>query len=711
VLSEGLLVLDRDGRVVMTNAAAEQILRTPRDDLVHRSLRDPSWRTSSPDGRPFAADEYAFAVAFSTRRPVFGIEQRVDRSDGTPVLLTVNAAPLLDPDGMVSGAVVAFTDQTQERRLEDRLRDSETRYRTLVEQIPAITYIDLVDEHMTTSYISPQVEELLGLTAQEWIGEPDLWYRHLHPDDRERALAEYLDGRDRGGPFSLEYRMLGRQGQVVWFRDDALVVNDSSGRPSLIHGVMLNITERKRAEEQVAFLAYHDSLTGLPNRTMFEELLVLALARARAHGLGVAVLCLDLDNFKMVNDSLGHAAGDELLRQVAARLREATRETDLVARQGGDEFLLLLADLDREGRGTFPDGLENSALIAESVVGRIEEALAAPFTIEGQQFFITSSIGISLFPADASEATELLRNADAAMYGSKRDGVGGYRIYSKGIRGTVDVLSLAGRLRRAVEREQWVLYYQPIVDLLQDAIVGAEALIRWQDPNGGLVPPGEFIPLAEEMGLIEAIGDWVFGEIGRQARAWRADGLEMQISFNLSPRQLRQPDLVRKLLGRLEEFGVDPRMIIMEITESMAMTDPERTLRVLQELNVSGIRVAIDDFGTGYSSLSRLKHLPVDILKIDRSFIRDIPADEAACSMVRAIVELAHGLRMEPHAEGIEQKVQWDFLVDLQCQRGQGYYFSRAVPAEEITDHWRLEGFASPRLAFRSEYGASGGLS
>jgi diguanylate cyclase (GGDEF)-like protein/PAS domain S-box-containing protein len=583
---------------------------------------------------------------------------------------------------------------TELRQMHGELREAVAKYRTLVEQIPAIVYVDVVDETMTTSYVSPQIEALLGVTPEQYIAQPDLWYRMLHPDDRDLALQTYLEGRRSGDPFTFEYRLIARDGRVVWFRDSAVVVPDADGNPAFIHGVMLDVTEQKMAEEHAAFVAYHDRLTELPNRAMFEELLDLALARARRHDTAVAVITMDVDDFKLVNDSLGHETGDELLRQMAQRLREATRETDLVARQGGDEFLLLLADLDRGGPG-LREGASAATLVAESVATRIQEALSTPFQLAGTEIYVSASIGISVFPQDADDAATLLKNADAAMYRSKRTGPGGYVVHAEQDDDALGRLSLTTRLRKAVENRHWTLHYQPIVDLVRGEMVGVEALLRWADPNGGLVPPGEFIPLAEEMGLIEAIGDWVIEELARQDAVWRSEGMGLrELSFNLSPRQLWQPEISDRIVSRLETFDVDPSRVVVEITESAAMLDPDRTQRILWDLHARGLRLAIDDFGTGYSSLSRLKHMPVDVLKVDRSFVRDVASDDQAGSMVRAIIQLAQGLGMAPLAEGIETEEEWRFLVANGCPFGQGYHFSRPIPADEVLARHRRSGLA-----------------
>ena len=577
-------------------------------------------------------------------------------------------------------------------RAEGELREAQDRYQALVEQIPAIVYIDVADESMATTYVSPQIEALLGITQQEYIDDPELWTRHLHPDDRERAVATYEAGRESGEPFTFEYRLIARDGHPVWFRDSAVVLRDASGEPALIEGVMLDITEQKHAEEQAAFLAYHDKLTNLPNRAMFEELLELAIARARRHDMAAAVVLADLDDFKLVNDSLGHDRGDALLRQLAERLREATRETDLVARPGGDEFLLLLADIDRGGQPGMPGSSDGAVLVAEAIACRVQEALREPFVVDGTEVYVQASIGIALFPHHAADAAELLRHADAAMYQSKKTGPGGYSVYADEGADALGKLSLTTRLRKAVENQNWELHYQPIVSLADGRMNGVEALIRWKDPNGGLVPPGEFIPLAEEMGLIEVIGDWVIEELARQDAMWRAEGLDLELSFNLSPRQLWQPDIAERILSRLEARSVDPTKVVVEITESTAMTDPDRTLRILWDLHSRGLRLAIDDFGTGYSSLSRLKHMPVDVLKIDRTFVREVHADQQAGSMVQAVIQLAEGLGMTSLAEGVETQDEWHFLAERGCELGQGYFFCRPAPAADILARHRRSG-------------------
>ena len=432
-------------------------------------------------------------VYFESERSVatgepFRTQYRAVHRDGRIVWIREEAVLVSDDDGRPLHWLGIMLDVTELVQAQAELHEAKTKYGALVEQIPAIVYVDVADEDMSTTYVSPQIEAILGYTAQEYIDDPQLWERILHPDDREDAMATYLRGRESGDPFVFEYRLLARDGRTVWFRDSAIVLTDAQGRPEHIQGVMLDITERKAAEERIAFLAYHDKLTGLPNRTMFDELLGLSLARAKRHGLGVVVVTVDIDDFKLVNDSLGHEAGDAILVQFAQRLSDATRETDLVARPGGDEFLLLLADLDPTP--TTQGATESVSVAAESVALRIQEELRTPFIVGDTELYVTASLGISAFPDDAIDASTLLKNAETAMFRAKRSGPGGYVLHAKDDADSIVRLSMSTRLRRAVEQEQWMLHYQPLIDLRTAEMTGVEALIRWPEPNGGLVPPG-----------------------------------------------------------------------------------------------------------------------------------------------------------------------------------------------------------------------------
>jgi diguanylate cyclase (GGDEF)-like protein/PAS domain S-box-containing protein len=578
------------------------------------------------------------------------------------------------------GFATALSEALAAYREEEARRFTEDQFRAMVEDGPAIVYIDAPDDTASTIYMSPQVEQLTGYSAQEWYDDPALWPKLIHPDDRERALAENERHNETGELFSLEYRMFHKDGRVVWVHDEATMTRDERGVPRYSHGVMMDISDRKRGEQDVAFKAYHDELTGLPSRSMFEELLSLSIERARRHEGSVAAVCVDVDDFRLVNDSLGHQSGDQLLRMVADRLRDATRETDLVARRGGDQFLMLIADIERDAARD----MDNAIVRAEATAQRVVEAMTSPFEVMGTEVYLSVSMGISLFPQDAEDAGGLQRNAEAAMYESKKTGPGGYVVSSRGAFDSAAKLQFVTRLRKAVESQRWALHYQPVLELETGRMVGVEALIRWIEPDGTMVPPNDFIPLAEELGLIELIGDWVVRELVYQAQAWRELDIDLEIGFNLSPRQFWQPDLTDRIQSRIQAGGIDPARVMVEITETSAMMDPDRAQEILWELHRGGLQIAIDDFGTGYSSLSRLREMPVSVLKIDRSFVSNADSDPQSASIVSAFLELARGLEMTTLAEGIETEEEFSFLKARGCQLGQGFLFSKPVPPEEI---------------------------
>jgi len=673
-----------DDPMVDVSPGIEQLLGVSREDYL-REGSDWADHIHPEDHERMVAASNASVM----NETEFHEEFRAVHADGSVVWVREDAVLIRDAEGAPVYWLGVMLDITQMVDAKRDLHHAQSTYGALVEQIPAIVYQDKTDDSWSTVYVSPQITSLLGVLPEEWVGDSKLWSEMLHPDDRDRAIEEVDRGIESGQPYSVEYRMVARDGRVKWFQDTAVMLRDADGKPAYTHGVMLDITERREAEERLTYLAYHDSLTGMPNRAMFDELLELSLARARRADRGVAVLALDVDNFKLINDSLGHEVGDRLIIQIAARLQEATRDTDLVARPGGDEFLMLLADLDQVSPVVDENG---AAISAQAVAHRVLESFEAPFEVDGTELYVTASIGISVFPLDAADATSLLRNADSAVYLAKENGPGGYVLNHLENDGALSKLSLSTRLRKAVEHKDWALHYQPLINLFTGEMFGVEALIRWPDPAGGLVPPGDFIPLAEEMGLIEAIGAWVVEEICRQDATWRDEGLELEIGFNLSPRQLWQPDPVRRIADQIEGSGMDPQRITVEITESTAMNDPDRTLEVLHGFKDHGLKLAIDDFGTGYSSLSRLRYMPVDVLKIDRTFVRDVNADRQSASMVSAIIALASNLQMDPLAEGIETEEEWRFLAARGCSAGQGFLFSRPVPAEEISAMHRRAG-------------------
>jgi diguanylate cyclase (GGDEF)-like protein/PAS domain S-box-containing protein len=654
-----VLVVALDGGIVAVNRRVAAVVGLEPTEIEGRQL-DALFPCSEQDlagGEPF--------------------ETRCRRADGVeiPVELSVGSV-----EGSGRAFVVMVRDTSDLREGVEARHEAEVKFRALVEQISAITYTwTWQGDQYVVAYVSPQIHRILGYTAKEWIADPTAWYEWIHPEDRTAVIEENKRCETTAEAYAMQYRMLRKDGRTIWVEDSWVVVDEHEGS-RVFQGVVFDITERKLAEREIAFLAHHDKLTGLPNRASFEETLEMAILRARRHDLGIGVLFLDLDNFKLVNDSLGHQAGDLMLVEVAERLRSCTRDTDVVARQGGDEFLMLLSDLDRADG---PHGGEEG-VAPEVVAERVQAALAEPFELNGRAFHASGSIGISLFPRDGLDPDTLLKNADAAMYQAKKSVPGGHAVFDAAGEQPLERLALSTRLRRAVDQESWVLHYQPVVDLADGRMVGVEALIRWLEPNGGIVPPGEFIPLAEELGLIEAIGDWVIDEMARQQRAWTDAGLDLEMSFNLSPRQLWSAHLADRILGKLTAAGVDPHRVVVEITESTTMAEPDRTQKILNELHAWGLTLAIDDFGTGYSSLGRLKHMPVDILKIDRAFVRNVDKDLELAGMVRAMIQLAQSLDMTPLAEGVETHDEYVFLRSNGCRLAQGFHFAKPAPASEI---------------------------
>jgi diguanylate cyclase (GGDEF)-like protein/PAS domain S-box-containing protein len=572
-----------------------------------------------------------------------------------------------------SGNFGAMSAAAEREEIERRLGTPEARYRALVEHIPAVTYIDAVDEVSSAVYMSPQVERMLGYAPEEWLVDPSFFLKLLHPGDRERVLAENERTNRSGEPFEMEYRLIARDGRTIWVRDEAVLVKDGD-RPLYWQGVMTDVTERKALEERLRHQALHDHLTDLPNRTLLMDRLAHALVRAERRETKVAVLFMDLDNFKYVNDSMSHEAGDRLLVEVAERLRDCLRAEDTVARLGGDEFAILLEDLEREQEAT-------------AVAGQVAQALRTPILLDDREIFVTTSIGVAFGTCREDRPEVLLREADVAMYRAKAGGKDHHAVYHPEM-GELSSqrLTLEGDLRRALEREELKVYYQPEVLIETGKIVALEALTRWEHPERGLLLPAEFVPLAEETRLIIPIGWWMLEEACRQVTEWQKlypSDPPLAININLSARQFYDPDLVKRVAGVLDETTLDPGSLVLEITEGTAMEEALSTTATLGALKGLGVKLAIDDFGTGYSSLSYLKRFPVDVIKLDRTIVEGLGHDQGDSAIVSATITLAHALGLEVIAEGVETDEVAAELRALGCNFGQGYYWWTPQPAEE----------------------------
>jgi diguanylate cyclase (GGDEF)-like protein/PAS domain S-box-containing protein len=522
-------------------------------------------------------------------------------------------------------------------------------------------------------YLNPAAESIFDRSVAEFQHDPELWFEIIHPDDRERVAAHWKRAL-QGEVFDVEYRIVRKEGGIRWIHDRARPVRDAAGNAARFDGLARDITERKTHEEKLHYLAYYDVLTGLSNRHLLEVQLARQLAYDLRHELGLTVLSVDLDNFKVINDSLGHNVGDALLKAVAQRLLACVSSDDIVARYGSDAFSIVLVD-------------QRNAADASRVIQRVLSSVAEPIHIEGREFHVTCSIGASLFPQDGADPAILLRNADAALHRAKELGRNGFQFYAEEMNSAVtERLLLDAALRRALERQELTLQFQPQVSLRDGHITGFEALLRWKHPERGAVSPVKFIPILEENGLIVDVGDWVFSAACEQIKTWQKQGLApLPIAVNLSARQLHQIDLDRRIERTLSGHGVDPSLIEVEITESVLMRNAEQVVGILRGLRRIGIRLSVDDFGTGYSSLAYLRSFPLDSLKVDRSFISDVTTNTDAALIVQAVISMAHHLRLKVIAEGVETAAQAAFLAASGCEEMQGYYFSRPADADGCT--------------------------
>jgi len=663
----GIAVSSPEKRWLEVNDRLCEILGYPRETLLGKRWDE---LTHPAD---LSANLRVFEQALGGELDGYTLEKRFLRKDGTAVHASLSARCVRRADGTPDHFVVLVDDVTPRKLAEAEMHKLSSAIQQTADAVM------ITDRNGVIEYVNPAFERTTGYSRGEALGrKPSLVKSGLQSPEFYRRLWDTVLA---GETFREVFINRRKDGEIYYEEKTISPLKDDLGHVTHFISTGKDITERMQAQERLQYLAHHDALTDLPNRVLFLDRLDQVLARGRWRERVVGVMFLDLDRFKNINDSLGHDVGDRFLKTVAARLKAAVREGDTVARLSGDEFGILLEDVAH-------------AEDVSGVAGKVLQTFAAPFALDGREFYLSASIGISLYPNDGSDAATLLKHADAAMYRAKELGKNNFQFYSADMSAQAfERLTLETGLRRALARREFLLHYQPQVDLASGRLVGVEALLRWRHPDFGLIGPMQFIHLAEETGLIVPLGEWVLRSACEQARAWEARGLALpQLALNLSGRQFHQPgfiDTARRVLG---ECALRTTQLELEITESVIMQDARLMVDRLQVLYALGVHFAIDDFGTGYSSLSYLKRFPIHTLKIDRSFVQDVTTDPDDAEIVRAIVVMAHSLRLKVVAEGVETAEQLALLRAMECDAVQGYYFSRALAADEIEPWLRAGG-------------------
>ena len=648
-----LLVDPADGRIIDANPAASVFYGYTHDELLALRITDINQLSPAEVGMEMAR-------AAREERDHFVFPQRL--KDGKIRTVEVYSGPYHDRGRLILYSIIH--DITERVEAERRIREAATVFDATTEAIM------ITDAQGVIKRVNPAFSSICGYTATEAIGQTP----HILNSGRHDKLfyEEMWNTLLASGRWEGEVWNRRKNGEIFPVWQVASVVRDDAGQPVEFVSLSIDITQRKRSEAEITYRANYDALTGLPNRNLLTERLGQALKQARRESTRVAVMFVDLDFFKQVNDTLGHATGDRLLQAVAERMRLCVRETDTIARQGGDEFVVLLSDVDDTAA---------ASVVADKIIAQ----MIAPFTLDDHEIHIGASIGITIFPDDGSDIETLFRNADLAMYRAKAAGRNNAQFFELALTtAAVERRMLEADLRGALTRSEFMLYYQPVVDLASGRIIGAEALLRWRHPRGVSIGPDRFVPLAEETGLIRDIGAWVFAEGCRQLAAWQAAGHKLTLAINVSVRQLPDALSVAHMLTLLARHDLSPRQIVLEITEGVLLADSPSIQEWFLAVANTGLQLAIDDFGTGYSSLAYLKRFPVHHVKIDKSFVRDMATDSADRALVEAILAMAHSLGLSVVAEGVETAEQAELLKTRACELAQGYLYSRPVPAEEF---------------------------
>jgi len=675
---EGVYGIDRQGNCTFCNPSCLRMLRYESSSDLHGKNMHAVMHHTRKDGTHYPVEECHIYEAYRLGHGTHIDNEVIWRSDGTSFAAEYWSQPIFQ-EGAKIGAVVTFMNITERKQVEEAVRESEKRYRLLFERNLAGVFRTSLEGRIMEC--NPAAARMFGHgSAQEIVGSLITDF-YQTTSDRVSFLQRLKSERNLTNQ---ETRFRRKDGDTAWAMLNATIVDDDSGGPGLIEGTFVDITERKTAEERIRSLAYFDALTGLPNRALLQDRLSQALAGARRKKSKIAIFFLDLDRFKNINDSLGHSAGDLLLKKVAERLKAWGRTLDTIARLGGDEFLIVVNDIKQ---------IADAAVAAQ----RLMDGLTAEMVIQGHSLSISCSLGISVYPEHGADSETLIKHADAAMYTAKESGRNNFRFFTSDMNAQAfEHLNLENNLRAALEKEELYLMYQPQMDIKSKKIIGVEALLRWQHSKLGLVPPDKFIRIAENSGLIVPIGEWVLRTACSQARKWQDEGLAaVSVAVNVSAVQFRREGfsaLVRQVLG---DTGLAPQYLELEVTESLLLSSAEVTFAVLQELKDMGLSLVIDDFGTGYSSLSYLKRFPVSKLKVDRSFIRDVALNSDDAAITAAIISMAKSLNLKVIAEGVEDQAQMTFLRAHHCDEIQGYYFSKPLMADELADKLRTGNFES----------------
>jgi diguanylate cyclase (GGDEF)-like protein/PAS domain S-box-containing protein len=608
--------------------------------------------------------------AISTKS-LYEAEHRNLHSDGSYHYYHSRGVPVVNQAGEVREWIGFSVDITERKRAEHALRESEERFRTLADNIAQLAW--MADEKGWVFWYNKRWFDYTGSTQEEMRGWG--WQKVHHPAHAGRVVESLRRAFETGEAWEETFPLRARDGSYRWFLCRAIPIRNEQGRVVRWFGTNTDITDRMLMEEEIKQMAQHDMLTGLPNRRLFNEIIAHELAQARRNGKKLAVFFLDLDRFKEINDTLGHETGDELLKETAARLKAVMRVSDTVARIGGDEFNVIIPDI------YYPE-------YASEVAQKILNEIRRPFKIKGHDLTVSTSVGISIFPHDGEEIDTLLRYADIAMYHAKEKGRNNYQFYNPVINTrSLERIRFEASLRQAIDKGEFRLYFQPLVDVLSGRMVSAEVLLRWQHPEKGLLEPWQFLGVAEETGFMADIDEWVLKSAGKQLKSWIDEGVSpVCVTVNLSNRQFQSPELLKRISGVLTETGLPAECLDIEITESTAMGDIENTISRLDELTGLGVHVSIDNFGMGYTSLNHLRRLPIRKLKIDRSFIQDIAGDSGDRAIVNAVLLMAHSMKLEVVAEGVEQDDQMTFLRQAHCDQAQGYLISRPMPADSFRE-------------------------